>query len=119
MRKRAINDGAVNVSEMDRPDLLSKHGALTALKGTGVVYAMRVADGVIKIGHTANIAWRIYNLHGEILGFTIGSLADEQALHAALSAHIHHGREWYHPTPEVLAVVAEMREELGLPPLVP
>jgi hypothetical protein len=54
---------------------------------------------------------------GEILGFRAGDRADETDLHYDLREHVHHGREWYHPTPEVFAVVNAMRDDFGLPHL--
>jgi hypothetical protein len=89
-----------------------------ALAAVGpVVYALRCGD-TIKIGHTKNLVWRIYKLHAdELLAFRPGVLEDEQAIHADLLEHLHHGREWYRPTPAVMAVVNEMRAELGLDPV--
>lgn len=44
-----------------------------------------------------------------------GTLAEERAIHARLSGHAVRGREWYpEDDPEVLAVVNEMRDSLGL-----
>lgn len=89
-----------------------------ALRAIGeVVYAVRVGD-VVKIGHTTNLAARRWRLGAtEVLAFQPGTYDDEQALHAALVEHLHHGREWYYPTPGVMAVVNEMRERLGLEPV--
>lgn len=88
-----------------------------------VVYAARLDDGVIKIGWTERFGSRLrwlksYNGQGiELIAFRQGTRDDEQAIHAELAEHIHHGREYYSATPEVLAVVNEMREALTLPPL--
>ena len=82
-----------------------------------MLYAMRTPDGLIKIGITSDISHRRGQLSGEILGFTFGEQADELAIHHSLAAHVHHGREWYNPTPEVLAVVNEMRAGFDLDPL--
>ena len=50
--------------------------------------------------------------------FRFGDYDDEQAVHRSLAAQRIEGkREYYHPTPEVLAVVNEMRSDLGLPVL--
>lgn len=89
-----------------------------ALRSVGeVVYAMRVGD-LIKIGHTGNLAQRLTQLGAtEVLAFAPGTYADEQALHQRLTGHVHHGREWYYPTPGVLTVVNEMRGRLGLDPI--
>ena len=99
---------------------VGQKAALHALQqGRTMLYAMRLRDGLIKIGITADVAQRRMQLRGEILGFTFGDLADELAIHHALAAHVHHGREWYNPTPEVMAVVNGMRENFGLDPLPP
>lgn len=83
-----------------------------------VVYAVRVPGQVIKIGCTSDLATRAQALGAEeILAFKPGEYADEQLIHSGLVAHRHHGREYYHPTPEVLAVVNEMRDDLGLDPV--
>ena len=88
-----------------------------------VVYAARLDDGVIKIGWTQRFGDRLrYLKHHdqqdvELLAFRGGTLDDEKAIHAALVEHLHHGREYYAPTPEVLAVVNDMRAVLNMPPL--
>jgi len=102
------------------PDPHQRNAALRTLNlGGGLVYAARVAGGVIKIGHTGNLAERLYNLGPvvELLAFMPGTYADEQALHAKLADHLEHGREWYYPTPGVMAVVNDMRQILGLTPV--
>lgn len=53
----------------------------------------------------------------ELLAIKPGTRADEADLHRQLVEHLHHGREWYNPTPEVLAVINEWREALGREPL--
>jgi hypothetical protein len=59
-----------------------------AMRAIGeVVYAVRV-NGLVKIGHTSDLAQRISHLHAdEVLAFAPGTLADEQALHRSLTAH--------------------------------
>lgn len=49
---------------------------------------------------------------------TPGTYEDEQELHRQLADHLHHGREWYYPTPGVFAVVNDLRARLGQAPLV-
>ncbi len=88
--------------------------------GQSVVYAVQFPDGIIKIGCTGDLATRLSAFQadkGALLGFRFGEYEDEQALHASLKAHVARGREWYHPAPEVLAVVNDMRTAFNLPPI--
>ncbi len=86
--------------------------------GRQVVYAIRLADGTIKIGCTGNLQLRRDHYpDGEIIGFTFGDHDAEQAVHRQLRASVARGREYYHPTPAVLAVVNDMRTGLGLAPI--
>lgn len=85
-----------------------------------VVYAIRTKDQLIKIGFTGNLAARRRHLstrREDMLGFFRGTLEDEQAIHAQLVPFRARGREYYHPTPEVLAVVNDMRADIGLSPI--
>ena len=95
-----------------------------ALRQLGpVVYALRLSDGVIKIGFTRNLESREHGVRRqsgnatELLAFQPGTYDDEQAIHARLTEHVAHGREYYHPVPEVLAAVNEMRDALNMPQL--
>jgi hypothetical protein len=94
--------------------------ALRILNMAGpVVYAIRTKDGLIKIGVTSQMSIRRRKLgpHDDILALKIGDRVVEQQIHARLTDHRHHGNEWYYPTPGVMAVINEMREDLGLKPL--
>jgi len=89
-----------------------------------IVYAARLADGTVKIGWTQHLHDRLrYLKHHdgqgvEMLAFRFGTYDDEQAIHAGLVAHRIEGRrEYYHPTADVLAIVNQMRTDLGLDPL--
>jgi hypothetical protein len=81
------------------------------------VYATRV-DGLIKIGFTGNLKNRLANLGGfpGILAFRLNAtVEDEQEIHERLQGRAVKGREWYAPDdPEVLSVINEMRDALGL-----
>lgn len=99
---------------------VSRTAALTALGS--VVYAARLDDGTIKIGCTGQLQDRLRYLSNhtgqsvELLAFRLGTYADEQAIHETLVAHRIIGkREYYHPSPEVLAVVNDMRAALKMP----
>lgn len=84
-----------------------------------VVYAARLRDGLVKIGWSSNLHPRLarFGPGTTLLGFRPGTRADELALHKQLADHVHHGREWYNPTPAVWAVVNDMRSDLGLEPV--
>lgn len=100
----------LNQSRMSRAEALRTLGP--------VLYAVRLRDGLIKIGYTARMDDRLYHFRGcEVLAFKQALAEDEQPVHNGLKAHLAHGQEYYHPTPEVLAVVNDWREALGLQPL--
>jgi hypothetical protein len=83
-----------------------------------VLYAVRMPDGIIKIGCTRDLGTRLSQLGAcEVLGFHEGNRSDELEIHHSLIAHRARHREWYHPTPEVFAVVNAMRDDFGLPHL--
>ena len=83
-----------------------------------VLYAVRV-NGMIKIGFTRDVYERVrkYGNIRNILALKPGSLADETALHRSLRAHCAKGREYYHPAPEVIALVNEWRSALNFDPI--
>lgn len=92
--------------------------ALASLQhGEPMLYAMRVADGLIKIGCSRDVSERRRCLTGELLAMMPGDFDSESDLHDDLAPHAHHGREWYNPTPEVIAVVNEMRNYYHLSPI--
>lgn len=100
---------------------LTRHAALTALKGSAL-YAARVGEDVIKIGFTNDLAGRVRTLAHyndaqiDVLAIQLGSsYEEEQEIHASLEPYRARGREYYHPTPEVLAIVNAMRDRFGLP----
>lgn len=86
-----------------------------------VVYVARLSDGTVKIGWTEHFDNRLRWLANhtdqdiELLGFRLGTYDDEQAIHATLVEHRARGREYYHPTVQVMAVVNAMRDELHMP----
>ena len=122
MQKRSVNTrSVVNADTIDRPTV--KPTAVQAMKAIGpVVYAIRFEDGSVKIGWTSDLAqrkrtWRIRGNDG-LLAVMPGSIDDEQAIHGRLVPHRHHGHEYYHQTPEVLAEVNTIRVSVGMDPLV-
>lgn len=92
--------------------------AIMAIQGgRPMIYAARVEDGLIKVGCSTDIYRRMAQLHGDLLGFRFGDMDEEREIHASLAAHVHHGREWYYPTLEVIAFVNELRQSFGLEPI--
>jgi hypothetical protein len=105
------------VEILDRPE--KELTACQAMEALGdVVYAIRLPDDTIKIGWTTNLAqrkrsWRMPGNTG-ILAVKPGTCDEEQAIHQRLTAYLQRGREYYHPTPEVLAEVNSLRDAVGL-----
>jgi Meiotically up-regulated gene 113 len=85
-----------------------------------VLYAMRLQGGVIKIGYTTNLQNRVYKLKSqELLAFRFGDRRDEAVVHRSLSAHVAHGREYYHPHPQVIDLINSWRADLGMTLITP
>jgi hypothetical protein len=87
------------------------------------VYFLRTPDGLVKVGHTGNIAERKRGQTEDgwrsVLAVVPGTLDDERALHHQLTEHRARGREFYHPVPAVLAEVNAIRERAGVPAIEP
>lgn len=120
MRKRAINTRGTSIwlDENQRPKREPIEPLLQALGS--VVYAVRTKDGLIKIGCTTDLARRARQVgYGmkSILAWRVGTVEDEAAIHASLNGLAARGHEWYPWDERVLAVVNEMRGELGIPPV--
>ena len=102
-----------------RPRAASKR---LASLGT-VLYAVAVGDDTIKIGYTADVVRRLDHLRSEtsqpcrLLAIHFGTMDDEREVHQSLAAFRSHGREYYHPHPEVLALVDQWRQAMGQAPL--
>ena len=88
-----------------------------------MLYAVAVGDDTIKIGYTADVVRRLDHLRSEtreecrLLAIRFGSMDDEREVHQSLAAFRSHGREYYHPHPEVLALVDQWRQAMGQAPL--
>ena len=83
-----------------------------------MIYAAQRPDGIVKIGYTDSLTYRISGLQAKsgitlLLGFRPGSWDEEMAIHARLAEFRAFGSEWYLPTPEVIAEADAIRE--GLP----
>lgn len=95
-----------------------RNAAIRALTADteSLLYAFELYGGIIKIGYTTDLVKRHRGFPGcTILAFRPGDRDDERAIHATLRPHRAYGWEHYHPTPEVLAVVNDMRDHFGLP----
>ncbi len=86
-------------------------GALLRALGP-VIYFAQMRDGLIKIGYTSDLRQRRYGWEqgSRVLAFRYGTLDDEQLIHQGLADSRAYGREWYHPTDEVMAEVHAARD---------
>ena len=85
------------------------------------IYAVKVRGGLVKIGYTSNVRNRVQSLgvgtEAMLAMLLNGTFEEERAIHARLRGHAVKGREWYSATdPDVVAIVNEMRAEMGLEP---
>lgn len=85
------------------------------------IYAIKQQDGSIKIGHTKQLHRRAAKLGGlqNLLALKLATREEELALHKTLRHSLHHGREYYNPTPEIYALINEWRANMNLPELHP
>lgn len=105
-------------ADEDRTRLIRE--CLRDLRGVELIYAIRCKDGTIKIGWTKDLYHRRRDLNmafDAILAVRPGTYEDEQALHDRLNPSVARGREYYHPTPEVLAYVNDLRTTMGVDPI--
>ena len=118
MTKRAIERSKVQSAwtESDRRGRQDRVSTMLVELGS-VVYAVRTKDNLIKIGCTTNLAERCRKVGlgaKSILAWRAGTLDDEARIHASLAGLAVRGREWYPWDDRVIAVVNEMRRELGI-----
>lgn len=109
------------VKEGPDPEVVRRRAIYEALGELGeVIYVIRCDDGLIKIGWTRGLRERRRSIESDftaILAVRPGSYDDEQAIHARFRRHCARGREYYHPTPEILDFINEIRDQAGVPPL--
>lgn len=86
-----------------------------------LLYAFRMEGQVIKIGFTTNLDNRRATLGrswSDLLAIKLGTRQDELALHRSIpDSHRAHAREWYRPTPQIIAMLDEWRSAYNLPPI--
>lgn len=83
--------------------------------GPGFVYYVRLGDRV-KIGWTSNVARRMGELPVEqVLAVEPGSRRLERDRHAQFNHLSAAGREWFTLAPDLLAHVAQLRDQHGVP----
>lgn len=83
-----------------------------------LVYFIRSRDDLIKIGYTADLANRCMWFGGwsTVLAIVAGAtMADEHALHERFAESLARGREYFHPTPDLIGHINEIRGRLGVP----
>ena len=126
MQKRSISCHASLVLRLQQygDSMPSQRAASKRLAVLGsVLYAAAIGGDVIKIGYTTDVVRRLDHLRSEtreecrLLAIRFGSMDDERELHRSLKDHRSHGREYYHPHPEVLALVDQWRQAMGQTPL--
>jgi hypothetical protein len=82
-----------------------------------VYFARR--ERLIKIGTTTNLPHRMESLHAQALATEPGDLVRERQLHRRfthLLASVR-SREWFHPEPDLIAYINELRAASGIPPV--
>jgi hypothetical protein len=103
-------------TRQDRMRLI--HECLRDLAGVELIYAIRCTDGLIKIGWTQDLMSRRRHFASSdapeaILAIQPGTYEQEQALHQQLASSLARGKEYYHPTEQVLSLVNAIRSRLG------
>lgn len=85
---------------------------------TPLVYFAR-RERLIKIGTTTNLRHRMMALHAQALATEPGDLVRERQLHDRFK-HLRasgRSREWFHPEPELIAYINELRAASGILPV--
>lgn len=82
-----------------------------------VYFARR--EHLIKIGTTTNIRNRMSSLHAQPLATEPGDVARERQLHLRFRHLLASGqsREWFHPGPDLIAYINELRAAAGAQPV--
>ncbi len=109
------------------PDAIDDLGNIT--RGLApLLYAFRIDHGaagnrftVVKIGFTEHLDQRRRSLRAswlDLLAIKPGTRADEEALHRRIpDKHRAYAREYYLPTPQIIALLDGWRATFNLPPI--
>ncbi len=98
--------------------------ARSALRAMGpTIYAVSFEDGLVKIGHSANLVNRLHayginldSLH-RLLMVKSGTVYEELMLHEHFQPHLARGREYYHRAPEIVDYINAVRRQMGVRPI--
>lgn len=123
MRTRAVE----LVAGGHQPDAMDD--LATIVRGlVPLLYAFRIDHGegadrftVIKIGYSTKLNERRAHLGvpwTSLLAIKPATFRDEQAIHRQYAADRAYAREYYRPTPRIIALVDEWRAAYNLPPLI-
>lgn len=107
-----IQDAIVeSVAEREQRAAAEEARRAEVRKANGSIYYIRVDDKV-KIGWTSNLPQRMksYPPHMVLLTDHPGTRADERDLHRTFKPSRASGREWYHPTQELLAHIGRAHD---------
>ncbi|MBP5918696.1 GIY-YIG nuclease family protein [Streptomyces sp. LBUM 1486] len=74
-------------------------------------------DALIKIGWTSQIHKRMRALQGQVLATEPGDIVRERQLHRRFTHLLARGREWFHPEPDLISYINDLREASGSPPI--
>lgn len=94
------------------------HPIAQNMRHAPLVYFAR-RERLIKIGTTTNLTLRLRSLHAQELATEPGDIVRERQLHRRF-AHLlasHRSREWFHPEPDLIAYINELRAASGIHPL--
>jgi len=80
-----------------------------------VYFARR--ERLIKIGWTTQLSKRMRAIPAKVLATEPGDIVREKQLHIRFGHLLAHGREWFHPEPDLVAYVNELRDTDNLPPI--
>lgn len=77
----------------------------------GTIYYLRVGD-LIKIGFTVNLTGRLqaYPPNSVLLATEMGTPQGERSRHRQFDSALAYGKEWFTPTPELLAHIEQVAQ---------